>query len=74
MDAANIERLVDTVATDFGLPFQVVSIAPGHEEWMILVRDTARRCPLRFSIHDGQPAAIRGAVKHRLESFLASAS
>ena len=42
---------------------------------MILVRDTARRCPLRFSIHDGQPAAIRRRKwKHRLESFLSSAS
>lgn len=74
MDASNVERLVDTVATDFGLPFRVVSIAPLNEEWMIVVRDTARRRPLRFSIHDGQAAAIRGAVKHRLEALIRDCS
>jgi hypothetical protein len=74
MDASNVERLVDTVAADFGLPFQVVSIAALDEEWMIVVRDTARRRPLRFSVHDGQPAAIRGAVKHRLEALIRDCS
>lgn len=73
MDAANLEQLVDTVAMDFGLPFQVVSIAALDAEWMIVVRDTARRRPLRFSIHDGQAAAIRGAVKHRLEALVRDA-
>ena len=70
MDASNVQRLIDTVASDFGLPFQVVSIAALDEEWMILVRDTARRRPVRFSIHDGQATAIRGAVKHRLEALV----
>ena len=70
MDASNVERLVDTVAADFGLPFRVVSIAQGVEEWMIVVRDIARRRPERFSIHDGQASDIRGAVKHRLEALV----
>jgi hypothetical protein len=69
MDASNVQRLIDTVASDFGLPFQVVSIAALNEEWMIVVRDTARRRPLQFSVHDGQAAAIRGAAKHRLEAL-----
>jgi hypothetical protein len=70
MDAATLEMLVDTVATDFGLPFQVVSIAAEHQEWTIVVRDTTRRRPLRFSIQDGQAPALRGAVKHRLEALV----
>lgn len=69
MDASNLERLVDNVATDFGLPFQVISIAALDTEWTIVVRDTARRRPLRFSVHDGQAAAVRSAVKHRLEAL-----
>ena len=69
MDASNLERLVDNVAADFGLPFQVVSIAALDAEWTIVVRDTARRRPLQFSVHDGQAAAVRGAVKHRLEAL-----
>ena len=74
MDASNVERLIETVATDFGFPFQVVSIAPFNEEWMVVVRDVARRRPMRFSIHDGQAAAIRGAVKHRLEALVRDSS
>lgn len=74
MDASNLERLVDTIATDFGLPFQVVSIAALDAEWTIVVRDTARRRPLKFSIHDGQAAAVRGAVKHHLEALVRDAS
>ena len=70
MDVSNLERLVDNVATDFGFPFQVVSIAALNEEWMIVVRDTARRRPLRFWIHDGHAAAIRGDVKRRLEALV----
>jgi len=70
MDASNVERLVDTIAADFGLPFQVVSIAARDEQWMIVVRDTARRRPLQLCIHDGQPAAVRGAVKHGLEALV----
>lgn len=74
MDASNVERLVDTVASDFGLPFKVVSIAPIHQAWTILVRDTATRRPLQFSIHDGQAAAIRGAVKQCLEGLVRDCS
>ena len=74
MDASNLERLVDTIATDFGLPFEVVSIAALDAEWTIVVRDTARRRPMQFSVHDGQAAAVRGAVKHRLEALVRDGS
>lgn len=74
MNASNLERLVDNVATDFGLPFQVVSIAALDAEWTIVVRDTARRRPLKFSIHDGQAAAVRGDVKRRLEALVRDCS
>ena len=39
------------------------------EEWDILVRDGARR-PLSFSVDNGQPAAMRSAIKDHLDALL----
>ena len=72
MDASTVERIVRGVAADFGLPFELVSVVESGDLWKIIVRDTVRRRPCRFSIFDGPPAAMRRTVKDHLEALLES--
>jgi len=66
MDVATIERVVKGIITDFGMPCELVAVAPVGDQWEVAIRDTTRRLR-RFSIRGSTPTSIRSAIKTQLD-------
>jgi hypothetical protein len=59
--------MVRELIIHFGLPFTVLSIIKSPAGWNIQLRAGVGG-PMRFSIPDGRPSAVRAAIQNQLDA------